>query len=656
MKKILVLFSLLSVSLFSNAQESLKRIPEDAVLVASFNGNNVLKLMSISELDRSVLGQTVLSKLSTMDSDSSLADFGIDLNSSAHYFMQENDSITYHSFIIPLSDDSKWEKLLTETAKKEIRIEEEFHTVEDAPDGGAIFWDKKNLVFVMGILNESYLQNDKVSERYGIKVVENPLYVWNMEDTWEDEEYDEEEGYTEVGEYEEEDVEYQIQAAPMDTEEISEMEEVEEEEVPEPIEVIDDEGYYEEVVDTTGYDVNLQEYNEYLIKKEVLTSGWSLKKAKAILRSDGKNSIFGNAQYIKYVDKEAALSFWMSDMSTLMQGMMSSYGAMLPVYKQFEKLYAMYEGNSFIFNLYLNKKDVTVKGISIMNEQFTELYKKILNKKMNPRFANYINEDKNIGYFGYAVNTAEMLRAYPEFLKKNFSEYAGSESGLIEVGCETLSIMLDEDAIGKVLSGDVLFLFNDISQKEVTYTTYDYDENFEYKEVEERKMETVPDFMLLFSSENTSIFNKLITYGIEKEMVIENEGYYEILIPDMPIQVFVAIKDGIVFAGTSEMDMMQIVKGTYQAKISDEHKKMLLGNKMFAYFNSSLLSDKFPVEEMGVKEMQQVLYLLDNLGDFTLHTSKMKGNVVTTEVKWAFPEGHENSMKYFFDLIQNMPK
>lgn len=629
--KIKILLAALGFTVFTQAQETIKKVPQDAVMAASFNCNNVTSLMSVPELDQSILGRMILSQLHTMDSKSSLADFGFDLHGSAQYFMQSNDSITYHTVVLPLASDTKFESFIETMGKKEVLIEEEFHTIEGDLDGASMLWDERHLVLIFATLADDYFDNEEVGLRYSLEA-------------------EPENGYDNWGDYRIESAEDTIEEA---VESVEDMPEADEEE-PGDIAI-----YEEESIDSTDYEI--PEYvfeisaNEK-IKKE-LAAAWSFKKAKEVLRMDAKNNILNDKFYAKSIDPKAVVSFYISDMSLLMKGFLGSMNKITHWGNNpFGDLYANNKGNRIAYNLYMNDNDITVESITEMNQQFTKMYKKVTDRKLNPNFYNFINEDKNIGYAAFSLNTEEILKEYPDFVKESFRNN-GSIGKIVGLASDIFTTVLDEEAIGKVISGDALLLFNDIDEKEVTYTSYDYNEDFEYVETEETKMETVPDFMLMFSSKDTSLFSKLMNYAIEEEGAVKQNGYYEIVDKgDVPFDIFVVLKEDMVIVCTSEMDATQIVNGTYKGKLSDDHRKMLKNNTSFMFLNSSKLAEKFPVDELGVTQMKQVMYLLNNLGTFTFSSSKVKGNSVTTEMKWNFPEGKGNALEYLFGLIENMQK
>ncbi|SFU27584.1 hypothetical protein SAMN05216480_101228 [Pustulibacterium marinum] len=620
MKKIFLLPALcFSVTIF--AQDLEKKVPEDATIVARANGENLLDLMSVTELDESILGKSLLGMVQEQGSSEkpSLTDFGFNIDASSYYYMSMNDSVFYNTLMIPIADDAKMEKFFTKIMGKEIVQEQEFHTFEGTPDAPVMVWDKKTLVLVYPSLADAYFKEPAVMERYGLTEEKTfDFSNWGVEDDSEDEMYYEDE----TGE------EYTIQQNG-DTIKVETPEEVE---IPQEI--------------PSGP-------SNYEIKNQ-LGSAWAFDMAKTVLRTNPSSDITKNKAYRKNVDDDAVLSLFVGNYDIFMESVLKnagSYSTMMGM-MNFGNLY---KDAASTTNLFLNEDEIVFESISNVSDEIGDVYKKVFDRKVNNDFVNYINEDKSIAFFSFAINTEEALTEYPKLMQniyKDFPTY-GQE---MDLGLEAFSLLLDEKAVGNVIKGDFMFLLNDFTEQERTFTTYDYDEDFNYVEKEETKKETLPDFLLMFSSDDTNLLSKLVNYGTEKGIVNQTESYYEIMIPESPMSIYFAIREGIIFLGTSASDMKAITSGTFVAKLSKEHEKLILKNKFSGFFNPKVLADKIPVEEMGVSTMKTALYFLDNLGEITMKGSKVCKNRVKGEVVIEIPEGHKNGLKYLFDLVENMRK
>lgn len=195
-------------------------------------------------------------------------------------------------------------------------------------------------------------------------------------------------------------------------------------------------------------------------------------------------------------------------------------------------------------------------------------------------------------------------------------------------------------------------------KKEVSYKSYDYnEENFETTEVMKTKKETLPDFLMMISTEDTRLMDKLIAYGVKKELLKNNNSYYEISIPKSPMALYFTIKDGVIFLSTNGQEMQQIVNNTFQAKVSSKHKKALLGNNYAAYFSPKKLAGKIPAEELGkLAKVEKTNKTLSSLGDVYIRSFPMTGNTFSAEISMDIPAGQKNALKYLFSITEDLQK
>lgn len=627
MKKLLC-SAILCLSAFANAQETATKIPSDAVVVAAVKGGNLLQLMSVNDLNASYFGKEILKELNKKGEQaySSLEDFGFDLNATSHYFYQIKDSINYNAFIVPIKEVSKFENFITTQSKKEIVSENGVRTFKDQ-DEIVMVWNESMLVLVMGSTSDYFFSDPVVMERYGLE----DLYSYDeavVESTEVYEDYPEEENI--------------------------EAEEIEETVIESTETYDDDEDVVEEVViedydDSSYYDY----YNGNYEKKKALAKEWSLKRAKDILAQPESQSIIFNKSYQNSLDDNAEATLWVSDFGAIYQNLLgdSMYYTGLSDFN----IGSMYADSGMIAKLFMEKDKMQINTIYTVSDEMADSYKKMTSRKLNSKFFKYINEDRMMGYMSYAMSTKAALEEYPKILKNLYASMPmyGDEADL---AIDFVALLLDEEAIAKVFTGDMLFLLSGISQKEVTYTSYEYNDDYEYETVEKTKMETVPDFLLMASTDDSKFLNKLIDYAMKKQVVVYERGYYALKIPESPLAVYFTIKNGIVFMGTSEMEMYKIVAGTFDAKLSSKHKKMLKNSTYSAYLSGKQLASKLPIDDMSLDAVTKLNWFLKNSEDGYITSSRIKGNEIKTEMVIEVPASEENSLKYLFNIIETFAK
>jgi len=663
---------LLSVATIqTEAQDLARRIPSNALAVVTVKGDQLTQLMSVEEFNRTFMGVALIDKLSNKNKGgmNSLDQFGLDPKATYYYYNQSNDSVTYNCLLAPVKSAAQIDEAYKLHGKKfEQNGELRSHYSKDST--GITLWNEKMVLFVLATGNSKYFSRPEVRERLGLLAPDfsAPSYADAVADS-----------SVVVT-----DVDTVAYGAPAEAADIVVVEADSAPQIvidqPKPkksavksktkykkkkstkkrsgkkpkkkaVVVVPEEDY---AVDSTmvatdsGYDSytpdsSLYKHDDKI--KNALAGKWAYAMATASFNKQPDSSILDNKDFVKSVDHKAEMTVWISGAEDLMNAYVPQ-----SIFKgvNFLKGYG-----SATAKLYLEDKSIRLSTALTVSNEVAGVFNKLNKRKLNKKFLNYINEDKMIGYMAYAMDSKAYLEEYPKLISKMYGIVLNDE---INMATDLFSLLLDEEAVSKVLKGDAIFVFNGLSQKEVTYTANEYDEdNFETKEVTKTKQETLPDFLFMTSSEDTRLFDKLITYGIKKNVVIGHEKYFELKMPKSPMTVFFAIKDGIIFFGSDAAEMEQIVNNRYTAKVSSRHKKIIGGNNYASYFSAKKLAGKIPVDALAGKEkMDKTNKVLSGMGDIYLKSLPAKGNTFAGEVSMEIPANQKNALKYIMSLLENL--
>ena len=616
MKKLLTIFTVLFLVNSGKAQLLENNIPSNASFVATFNSDKIFKLMPVKDFDKSFAGKKLLAEANkeTNHTYSSIEDFGINLRENMYFFMLPTDSINYTCFYVPLADAQKFSGLLN-VSKEEVTVKGNVSTYILKDSTGMLTWDAQKLLFVSGSLNQGFFSKQENAERYGIV---NLSYLFD--DLREDVEWAEEMAVT---------LDTTIVNDPNEPWEDSE-------------EIMD-----EEEDEYSEYD-SLYDANNAIKRK--LQISW-MQAQSEIVSAGTFESISKNANYQSSINKEAVASFWAPDLQKIQSGMTAGFGGM-----PYGGINAFGGYQSLIMDVLLDDKAMRMESKVTMDEASASSYKKISNKKLNRKFLKYVNSDEAIGFFSTAVNTQAYLEEFPKLMQQTYGGYLGQEYGdVIGLGADFLSLILDEKAIAKVAKGDALFVVNGITSKEVTYMGYDYDEDYNATEVLKTKMETLPSFLFMFSSDDMRLFRKALSIGINKEIVTQENNIYTIKYSKSPMEFYVLMKDGIVFTGNSLEDIQKINSNQFRSSISKSHKKLLSESNFSFLLNPGNLSKKMPVEIYGSQEQaDKIIDVAAGTGDVYMKSNRMKGNVASGEFIVEIPGGQENALKYIFSLLEKL--
>jgi len=662
---------LLAATIQTEAQDLARRIPSNALAVATVKGDQLTQLMSVEEFNRTFMGVAIIDKLSDKKkvAMNSLDQFGLDPNATYYYYNQSNDSVTYNCLLAPVKSAAQIDEVYKLHGKKfEQNGELRSHYSKDST--GITLWNEKMVFFVLATGNSKYFSRPEVRERLGLlapdfsapyadAVTDSSVVVTDVDtvaygapaeaadivvvdaDSAPQIVIDEPRPKkhtvkSKVKHNKKKSVKKRSSKKPKKKTVV----------VPEEVYPTDSSMVATDSNDDTyAPDSSLYKHDEKIKNSEV--GKWAYAMATASFNKEPDSSILDNKDFVKSVDHKAEMTVWISGAEDLMNAYVPQ-----SIFKGVNFLKGYGSANA---KLYLEDKSIRLSTALTVSNEMATVFNKLNKRKLNKKFLNYINEDKMIGYMAYAMDSKAYLEEYPKLISKMYGIVLNDE---INMATDMFSLLLDEEAVSKVLKGDAIFIFNGLTQKEVTYTANEYDEdNFETKEVTKTKQETLPDFLFMTSSEDTRLFDKLITYGMKKKVVIGHDKYFELTMPKSPMTLFFAIKDGIIFFGSDALEMEQIVNNRYTAKVSAKHKKIIGGNNYASFFSAKKLAGKIPVDALASKEkMDKTNKTLSAMGDIYLKSLPAKGNIFAGELSMEIPSNQKNALKYIMSLLEDFNK
>lgn len=632
MKKFFTLSLVLLTAVGMNAQKLASKIPPDAPAVVTIKGGNITELISASEFSETEIGRSILKKLSEKSSQdfTNMKDFGIQLEAKSYYFYKRTDSISYHCLWLPLENGVKFGNLFK---KKSGNTEQTdgFTIIKDSTNN-VIIWDDKKALLLFGDIESYYFDDTKVEERYGIPNGYNgPAGVAYAQTAYAARDaaantYAETPSIVEETSIKE--------AIPCDS--VIEVQEVEIEALPE--------------------DNRLDYYERKEIKDRILAKlaiEWTYLAAKNIFQMTPENSILENASYLKSLDPKAEVSIWVSNPYSLLG--INNYNSELMLVNRYLKGL-----KSMNAHLYVEDDQIKVKTTVGLSDELAKSYQKIYDAKINRKFLKYIDSEKALGFMGYAINTEAYLKELPKIVVNSYPTYLWGlykHQETVDFVIDLLSVMLDEEAIAEVIKGDALLVLNGVTEKEVTYTEYEYDKSYRLTSVQKTKTETIPDFLFMLSSDNTELVEKLLAVALKEENVTKKDGIYYLEDTKDYFTFHILLKDGIVFVGTSADEITKIKNGTFEGNVSRKHRKLIRRNAFMASFNSVNVYNAIPEEDLLMfSKKNPYISNLKDMGDWSLKSEGVKGNAFSAELTVKTPDDQENAMKYLLGLLGEMAK
>ena len=636
MKRLLQLVTLVTCASYTaTAQDLAYKIPEKAFSVLSVKSDQLFKLYPAAEFNNSTLGKKLLSQLSkTTEKDyKSIEDLGMNLSSNMYYYYLTTDSVKIHGLLIPLADSRKVDALFAKHADS-IQKVNGVNILPRPKEKTVIAWNEQFLYLTYGSVGTYFFTDSANAARYNIPVMSSDdYYQYNDEhtDAVTEPAIDSvatenipQEGVQDTGAYPDSMV---VEAPPVASDP-----------------PVDDAA-------TAADGTPVEDAQPYLERKRMIDSVatiWLTSSAQQIFeKRSSAPSILSNRGYQRSADNNAVATFWMA-------GLQDLYASFLP-YKLLRYGNIMRGYGDVNARLYMGKENIRLTGEMGLDAEKSASYEKICDHKINKNFLKYIKSDSLIGFMSYSFNTEAYMNEMPKLLLQAYDGNSYSEE--MAMAADLVSVMLDEKAIAQVIKGDALFLLTNLSEKQVTYQSYNYnEETFEYKDTVMTKTETLPDFLFMFSSDDTRLFERLLNYGIKKQKIALNNGIYSIeQSKKNPFSLHVLIKDGIVFLGTSLQDLTQIHDGSFKGSLDKQHKELLTNNNIALFFSPKSLSAKMPARELE-KTNEKISKLLAGSGNVYLTSAGLKDGYISGDITIDVPKGEENALKYFLNLIEEMDK
>lgn len=330
------------------------------------------------------------------------------------------------------------------------------------------------------------------------------------------------------------------------------------------------------------------------------------------------------------------------------------YGKMAKFYSYGQFFKNMYNSN-YAYNLYFDKDKVRlVNNYQHKDADIQKNISAIYKGKKNKKLLELINE-KSVGYYAMNVNGAKCFDMMYSLLQNSGENEYKKEMELI---METMKIVLDEEAITKIAPGNGIFVLNELKSKKVEYTDYEYDADFNEKEVKKTKEIAVPNFTFAFATENEGYWNRIFdvlatnkklakrfskkgnVYTFKEE---KNGGYID--------QLFFTVKDGVVYLMSSADNMLPVSQSDISRKWAKDSAKYPLSGRL----DIQKLLTGLDKEFKSPKERKTLEAIRKNVGELYYKT-EVKGESIQTEMNYNIKDSSENSLMYFFDVFEQVFK
>jgi len=359
------------------------------------------------------------------------------------------------------------------------------------------------------------------------------------------------------------------------------------------------------VVDTTGsnYNYNYQSnyddsyskiYNASDSICDSYVEKWCTSNFDKFLSDKGANSLASNQHFADLVKSkpDAAFMFDYEQFFKQYAGSVLGFSALRTMKNlPFGDVMDWYKGTEVLAKVELNKDDVQVSLDMKYGDKLGQVYKEIKKKKISPNFLKYM--DKNLmGYCamgfdikGIAKGTGNMLKSALPAIPK----YGNLAVSALEV----LDIMIDEQSIYNLLTGDMVLAVNGVKPVQVIHKTYKYDDNFNGTEIMDTMIQNQPEVLFMLGVGNAIDVNKIIKLLVNTEALKQEGAVYSFSKGSSAFPFYLTLQDNILFMSNSKSYIQNPVVYEADKQLGKEHSKMFASYTTVSFVNIAKITEYY---------------------------------------------------------------
>ncbi|MGJ1315541.1 DUF4836 family protein, partial [Sphingobacterium multivorum] len=603
-KFILLGLACLSFGTGVKAQDLIKQIPEDAEMIAAFNVKDIVQKANANKLNE-LLQKAGFFEKSGISASNDIKNLGVDLSQTAYFYTRKTDSISFTEFIFSLNNRGEFEKLLHEAGEPQAFANG--YTSIGLKAGSMLVYNDRIARFVSATTNTTFLDNDSIASRYGIKKVDYVARPADDEDAWADTTVAAVDSVAEV--WDEDEKPLAVPVAPPVAIAVEPDTIVASTEVYPPVVDIaaaaDAAADAAEMHDPSYYDSLYTAYEDQNRKNDSIRNGlrdkWLLNEVTRLVSGSHKSLSIADQQ--KVLKNLGLIRLYVPRVEDLYRGLLP-YTTSLPYYYMGIKLDKFKTGyQDGVLDLVQEGNVLKLKGSVGLDKALAEMIKRMYARKPNSKFSKYLT-DKTLGFFNVNINSEAYLREMPAYMAKYYSGLLGPQQDLVEWGLMALEIALDEKAISQVMPGDHLVVVNGLRKFKKDYIDYTYDDDYNATEVKKTKEETLPVFIWMFTSKDQRLIKKGLEMAVSKQVGQVHDGIYAFSkqkAKDFPM--YVLLKEDLVMVSNDSLSLNDIRQNKMNAPVNKDFAKLMKQNKMSAAIDLQMLPAM--LKEMGVTPGRQ---------------------------------------------------
>jgi len=623
------LISLVPRDCFISGMIDLKQIDAKANLM------QIVKLPMLKKLNGNLL-DFVLGQSARMDSTSilDLKEHGVSTSTKSWFYVKKSPELYYGAIILALDNEPAFSAYIQQSIRKEDSI-----TIMNAGDYKYfnnhklnVAWNTKLVAFYgAGILPSVHDSIQKELES-GVEV---DYYNNFLADTTVVEEI--EEPYEEINPSEDE---LEI----IDEDETTQSNDIEDSSLLNEVPPIENDSiaaydYYNNSDDTYYTRIKIVQQ-----KCDSIVSFWCSTNASIFLKDNGAKSVSGNQMFMDYIKDNPDAAFildygFIADMGQGYKSLGMFNSSLTSFYSDFMKEY--YKNLFMMGKAKLNQDDMQFSYEMLHSEKMKTIYKEIKKHKISKKFLSYLGKDVmaygavGIDIPGYSKGIGNLMReVYPTI--PNYGEIFG-------ISMDILDIIIDQEALYSVFTGDMVVALNGIKPVQVTHTAYDYDDNYNMTERIDTTTQMQPEVLFMAGIGNVDDVRKILKLSVATKVFSLENGLYSLAYGGADLPIYMKIHDDILFISNNKSFVENPVVLAKNKQLSKEHFKMFKKNTGVVFANTGKIA--MEALSQGLSDNKKMLAKSGDLfktvkmtagqkngksfGNFTLQLSKTNDNSLT---------------------------
>ncbi len=394
-----------------------------------------------------------------------------------------------------------------------------------------------------------------------------------------------------------------------------------------------------------------EEYTEFKERKQKATNDWM----SSLISNKPANSIATHPKFQKANVTKDDVNFWM-DYETFakMTNDLQGAGADPMAQMMMGMMSGLYEDSYMAMRLNFNKGVTEFATDYFMNETMMNIYEKVFDGDFNEKFLTYMPKN-NLGYFSFNLNVNNAIELVKESENPMLAQYPVYESMALE-SLKGMGIEMTADDLYNLWGGDMMFVVTGVKEFEKEVTTYEFDDDFNKKEITKMEKQRLPEFTFLMSHGSKGNLLKFIDLAKQSSMITEENGLFQVAVPDMPMDVFMSVKDDmLVISNNKKVPTTKAGKLYRKDQLINPKEAVALSQNVQRVFWDIPGTMKYleEMEDMNMDDEQQMLFNMgkDSFKNLIIETSKATGDSMDSVMKLNFNNANVNSLEQLFGII-----